>query len=140
MCKHICLLMLAFMCIYRRVSDEHWDPQKQCHSALFSNESVAKSSDWGAPFLGLRWQHLFYLHDLCVQLRTANTNTTCSPSLFSGHIANLLLCLRRVYEQLELNKICWHALKLTEDKDEKVKFHSICITCIICIYMYYNIV
>lgn len=47
---------------------------------------------------------------------------------FSGHVANSPLCLQKAYEQLELNKIWWHALKLTEDQDGKVKVHSICIT------------
>lgn len=51
-----------------------------------------------------------------------------SPSLFSGHVANLLLCLQKAYKQLEQNKIRWHALKLTEDRDGKVNAHSVCIT------------
>lgn len=128
MYKHICRLTLVFTCIYRKVSDEHWDFEKCCYSVLFSNGSVAKSSNWVVPFLGLRWQHLFYLHDLCVQLLTANTNMIHSPSLFSGHVVNLLHCLQKAYEQLELNEIWWHTLNLTEDQDGKVKVHSTCTT------------
>lgn len=105
---------LFFMSIYRKGSDEHQDFGKCWYTALFSNESIAKSSNRVAPFLGLRWQHLFYLHDLCVQLLTANTNTIHSPSLFLGHVANLVLCLQKAQEHLQLNKIRWNVLKLIQ--------------------------
>lgn len=54
MCKHICLLTLFSMSIYRKGSDEHGDFGKCWYIALFSNESVAKSSNSVPPFLGLR--------------------------------------------------------------------------------------
>lgn len=126
MCQHICLLTLVFMCIDRKVLSEHWEFKKGCYSALFLYRSVAKSSerhhflDWDDNICSICMTFVF-----SCWLQTQIWSFTFT---FLRSCGNLLLCLQKAYKQLEQNKICWHALKLTGDQDGKVNAHSVCIS------------
>lgn len=123
MCQHIRLLTPVFMCIDRKVISEHWEFKEGCYSALFLYKVLQKAQSGTISWTEMTTSVLF-AWPLC-SASDCKHKSDRSPSLFSGHVANLLLCLQKAYKQSEQNKICWHALKLTEDWDGEVNVHSV---------------